>query len=75
MQDPAYTRFKDSGTTEHTVTLLPGETPDSAELSISVPGTEDFFSVEAYAQLTVFDAIVLREALDQFIAQAVGANV
>jgi len=47
------------------ISLTGSDTPDLAQLDIDSCSTV----------LSVFDAMILREGLDQFIAQAVGAYV
>lgn len=49
--------------------------PDQANLEISCLDDDGFDQYGASAVLSVYDAIKLREGLDAFISQAVGADV
>lgn len=71
-----YANFEDSSNTQAQVQLIGRSTLDTAWLSITASGPRFFVSEwKAHTELTVYDAMILREALDQFIANAVGANV
>lgn len=49
--------------------------PDKANLVTSYVDINEGVKAKSYIDMTVYDAIVLRQGLDEFIAQAVGAYV
>lgn len=67
--------IEDSGATRTKITLE-SDSPDTAYLILETPDpADDSQTIEASSHIGVYDAILLREALDSFIENAVGVAV